>query len=81
MSKSLVAQYNKVGLLICISAVAAIFEGATMALLGLAISTFVHGDSSWINTIPESLQSNVKSFVESGFQTSIFPESSPDSSY
>ena len=65
VSKSLVAQYYKVGLLIMVSAVAAIFEGATMALLGLAISTFVHGDSSWINRIPESLQSNVNTFVES----------------
>ena len=53
VSKSLVAQYYKVGLLIMVSAVAAIFEGATMALLGLAISTFVHGDSSWISSIPE----------------------------
>ena len=65
VSKSLVAQYYKVGLLILISAVAAVFEGATMALLGLAISTFVHGDSSWISRIPELLQSNVKSLVES----------------
>ncbi|MEE3229021.1 MAG: hypothetical protein VX237_08010, partial [Chloroflexota bacterium] len=65
VSKSLVAQYYKVGLLIMVSAVAAIFEGATMALLGLAISTFVHGDASWINRIPESLQGNVNNFVES----------------
>ena len=52
ISEYLVGRYFKIFNLIGVSSIAAVLEGATMGLLGLAISTFVDDRPLIINMVP-----------------------------
>ena len=64
MSHQLVKQYFRIMILVASSAVAATLEGATMGLLGLAISTFVDGEATLASRLPGFLESRYTSIAQ-----------------
>ena len=64
VSHQLVKQYFRIMILVASSAVAATLEGATMGLLGLAISTFVDGEATLASRLPGFLESRYTSIAQ-----------------
>jgi len=71
VSRQLVSQFPQIVILVLASVVAATLEGATMGLLGLAVSTYVDGEVTLASRLPARLEDFYES-VAQRFDKGIF---------
>ena len=70
--KFLVSRYRTVFWLVFVSGLAAIFEGLTMAVLGLAVSMFVEGGIPTFASVPEELTDTLQDWFVASSKDQIF---------
>ena len=72
ITRFLIVRYWTLLCLFLVSGIAAIFEGATMAMLGLAVSVFVSGEIPFIDSLPQVFANPLMDWLLGVDKTSIF---------